>query len=44
MATTRRTVDVVGVVGRLTHRMDDTRPRPDTRVPHGVADERPRRI
>ncbi|MEU8651271.1 CBS domain-containing protein [Streptomyces sp. NPDC048737] len=44
VAMARRTDGAVGVVDRLTYRMDDTRPRPDTRVPHGAADGRPRRI
>ncbi|MGV9560430.1 CBS domain-containing protein [Streptomyces sp. NPDC003401] len=43
VAMARRTDGVVGVVDRLTHRRDDTRPRSDARGPHGVADARPRR-
>lgn len=44
VAMVRRTDGAVGVVDELTYRTDDTRPRPGTRIPHGVAGERPRRI
>ena len=44
LAMTRRIDGVVDVVGKLTYRLDDGRPRTEEQAPHGVADDWLRRL